>query len=817
MEKKSSVFILFTFVVGVLVLLFWPTFLGYPLQGIDGSIGIIKAVQQSIQNTSGQWHHFYWMGSGSTDLPPYLYHLALRILPAMWLQNIYYPLMLFLAIVGMWVWLRRMERSPWASLFGTLAYGLMPHWVSLVFGGHLLVFEALAWLPWLLWALTNTFRTTGWRWIAWAGLSGTFWGLLMNADIQRGFYLSLVAATMVLLIWWEKRPKTSFLSSLALLATRSLVVSVLLLSVMSVTLGGWLSILEGRKSLQQNPSSFGGWEFATQFSQDPRELIDNLAFGYHGKLSGDPSAPYWGTKEFNGNSDSLGFFLVIFGLLGFGFLFQKNTPKEEKRWLLFWGIWTLLGLLLAFGKFWPGKPLYWLFYHLPLMSSFRVPLKWLIVTGLGLVVLSTYAFDKIRLAIKESNLSLWKTLGKISLGLVGVSLVWLFYHLLSAESLAQTLYPTLKGYASVAVENRGWALFRMFAFSLVLAISSGLILLSLGSKTISDKEKLLAQRVASALIFAGMLFDTITINGFYFDKAFVKEGTAFYRQDELIANLKKTKAPFRVAPSLLVLQNDRIFPVPVCSIRQAYLTYDFLYHGVEAFDIPAESAVDISLQRFMLANYISSGIKEPQSLDDVLAANLPIFRMANVTYLILDAMITNTNYPLMGIWRDKSGQPHAVYAISGSLPRIGWFGTSVSVKNEEEAYTLLSRPDWPRTTSIIVENGQDLANPTKTNASLSLTAYKPSSLSISLESPTDGYVLFATRYHKQWKARLDDKKTPILKANIAQMAIFVPAGKHSLVLSYEAAFVPQLLAWIGVLVGVGCVLWLLFTRPKETR
>ncbi|MFN3660879.1 MAG: hypothetical protein ACK4TN_06540, partial [Brevinematales bacterium] len=378
-------------------------------------------------------------------------------------------------------------------------------------------------------------------------------------------------------------------------------------------------------------------------------------------------------------------------------------------------------------------------------------------------------------------------------------------------------YPTLKGYASVAVESRGWALLRMFGFSLVLAISSGLVLLSLVSKTISNKDKLLAQRVAFGLILAGMLFDTITINSFYFDKAFVKEKTAFYREDELITNIKKTTSPFRVTPSLLVLQNDRIFPVPACSIRQAYLTYDFLYHGIEAFDIPAESGVDISLQRFMIANYVSTGIREPKSLDDVLVANLPIFRMANVTYLLLDMIITNTNYPLVGIWRDKSGQPHAVYAIKGSLPRVTWFGSSISVKNEEEAYALLSRHDWPRTTSLIVENGQTLTMSEKTNASLSLISDRPSFLSLSIESPFDGYIHVANHYHKQWKARLDGNIVPIVKANIVQMAVFVPAGKHSLVLSYEAAFLPQMLAWIGTIVGTGCALLLLFTRQKETR
>jgi len=813
MQTKRFSLVLVGFWGVALLALFWPGFLGYPLQGIDGSIGIIKALQRALASTAGQWQAFYWMGSGSTDFGPGLFSLALRLFPAMWLQNLYYPLIMVLAMGGMWLWLRRLGRSEWAALFGSLGYGLMPHWVSLVLGGHLGVFEALAWLPWLLWALSHTFRASDWRWWPWALVSGALWGLMMNADIQRGFYLSLVAASMVVLIWYTEA-KESFWGKLPLNIGRSFVVAMVLFMVMSVTLGGWVSILEGRKNLQQTPSSSGGWEFATQFSQDPRELIDSLAFGYHGKLSGDPEAPYWGTKEFNGNSDSLGFFVVVFGLLGLSFFFHRETPREDKPWLLFWGVWTILGLLLAFGKFWPGKPLYWLFYHLPIMGQFRVPLKWLIVTGLGLVVTSSYALDRLLVAVREEKIPLWRTLTRVALALVGVSFLWLLYHVVSSDSLQQQLYSTLKGYASLAVENRGWALARMMGLFVVVAIASGLVWLSLASQTLRDEQKALARRVALGLVFIGLLVDTITVNGFYFDRAFVKEGEGFYRQDELITQLAKTAEPFRVAPSLLVEQNGRVFPVPVTSIRQSYLTYDFLYHGIEAFDVPAESAVDASLQNFMLANYRSSGVSQPTNLDDVLRADLPIFQMANVRYLILDALITNTSYPLAGVWRDKRGGQHAVYEVAGSLPRLSWFSQAVSVASEAEAMEILSRPDWPRREALVVEGGQALSA-TNASGTLRLVSYQPARLEAEVESAQGGYVLMASRYHRQWRARLDGGAIPVLKANIAQMAVYVPAGRHRLVFSYEADRLFQVLSWAGVGLALISGLWLLIARAKE--
>ncbi|URA11186.1 YfhO family protein [Thermospira aquatica] len=801
MEKKRSFLILSGCFAGVLLLLFWKSFLGYPLQGIDGSIGLLKTMQNSLATTLGQWHHFYWMGSGATDMTPSFYHLFLRMVPAMWMQNIFYPVVLFLAMAGMWLWLRRIGRSFWGALFGALSYGLMPHWVSLVLGGHLLVFEVMAWFGWLLWALTNTFREKGWRWLGWALLSGFFWGAMMNADIQRGFYLSLIAATMVLVIWIQE-DKSEFGKKFPFRLAQSLVVALLMFGVMSVTLGGWLNILEGRKALQEGQNvGLSGWEFATQFSQDPRELIDSLAFGYHGKLSGDPEAPYWGTKEFNGNSDSLGFFLVVFGFLGFSFLLRKDIKREEKVWLGFWGVWTVIGLLLSFGKFWPGKPFYWLFYNLPIMSSFRVPLKWLIVPGVGLVVMGSYAFDKLRSWLEEERKEFFQKLLQVALVLVGVSFLWLLYHVITSDGLYQNLYTTLKAYAGIAVENRGWALVRMTFFFLLVAGAIGLAFMSLRRDVLSETQRVLSRRLAVSFIFGGMLLDLLTINWFYFDRAYVKEGPSFYREDEIIRTLKQAGV-VRVAPSLLVEQQARIFPMPVCSIRQAYLTYDFLYHGIEAFDIPAESAVDQDLQMFMRAGWFSSGVTQLQTFDDVLAANLPIFRVANVGYLLLDAVVTNTNYPLVGILRDKMGQPHALYKVNGAFPRVTWFSQAVAVTNRDEAFHLFSRPDWPREKVLVVEQGESLEFPSS-HARVDLVSYKPVKLVVEVESDTPGHLLVANRYHKQWRAKIDGAQVPILKANIAQMAVKVPSGKHTVVFSYEAVFLYQVLGWLGVVVALG--------------
>ncbi len=60
----------------------------------------------------------------------------------------------------------------------------------------------------------------------------------------------------------------------------------------------------------------------------------------------------------------------------------------------------------------------------------------------------------------------------------------------------------------------------------------------------------------------------------------------------------------------------------------------------------------------------------------------------------------------------------------------------------------------------------------------------PSSISLSLSASCDGYVVFPHPFYPGWHGTIDGKKTPILRANLAFTAIFVPQGSHAIKLVY---------------------------------
>ena len=55
----------------------------------------------------------------------------------------------------------------------------------------------------------------------------------------------------------------------------------------------------------------------------------------------------------------------------------------------------------------------------------------------------------------------------------------------------------------------------------------------------------------------------------------------------------------------------------------------------------------------------------------------------------------------------------------------------------------------------------------------------PNELEISIETPTDGFLVRLENFHPKWQAFINDKKTRIYRANYAFQAIRIPRGKHT--------------------------------------
>ncbi len=146
----------------------------------------------------------------------------------------------------------------------------------------------------------------------------------------------------------------------------------------------------------------------------------------------------------------------------------------------------------------------------------------------------------------------------------------------------------------------------------------------------------------------------------------------------------------------------------------------------------------------------------------------------------------NTRYFLAGPSKDA-------VVKNESANGNAWFVQSieqVETPDDELAKTLEIDT---KTTAVIDQSKFNLNNiALGYNGTITLTDYKPSHLIYTSSNEADGLAIFSEIYYKDgWKATIDGKEAPILRANYVLRALEIPSGKHTI----EFEFKPSIYGW----------------------
>jgi hypothetical protein len=123
-----------------------------------------------------------------------------------------------------------------------------------------------------------------------------------------------------------------------------------------------------------------------------------------------------------------------------------------------------------------------------------------------------------------------------------------------------------------------------------------------------------------------------------------------------------------------------------------------------------------------------------------------------------------------------------------------WFVKEVKIVNSpDEELEAVGTID-PRTTVVLQKQHADALGATPppqydSTATLTLTKYHPDKLTYNLNSKTEQIAVFSEVYYpaeQGWKISIDGQPAkPFVKANYAVRAMKLPAGQHTLEMSYE--------------------------------
>jgi len=144
-------------------------------------------------------------------------------------------------------------------------------------------------------------------------------------------------------------------------------------------------------------------------------------------------------------------------------------------------------------------------------------------------------------------------------------------------------------------------------------------------------------------------------------------------------------------------------------------------------------------------------------------------------------------------------EPHPTY-----LPRAFFLYAYHVAREELELVAYMNSPAFNHRTTAVLEKdpGVTLAADTAGRRWIArIREYSENAFTLDVETDHDGLLLLSEMYYPGWKAFVDGKQTEIFRTDYSLRSLFVPAGKHDIVVKYQPDSVLR-----GGLISLGSLL-----------
>ncbi len=751
-----------------------------------------------------------WTGGMFGGMPAYLISVQY---PAMFLRNAGQWAMnlvgepaalLFLAMLGFWVMLLLVGVNPWVAIVPAIAYGLSTYNILIIEAGHITKMRAMGWAPMLVGAVFWTFRR---NMLIGGGLSALFGALTIAASHHQITYYFL----LIVLAFWlgefivtarqrGKKAWRRFCTATAVLAGSALLAVGANFTHLWYTFEHSPETIRGGSEVAPAVGNEAGsdsqgldLQYATAWSYGIGESLNMFIPNFRGggssggfdargevanvlRRSGiNPSLAtqlpgYWGGQPFTGGPTYIGAVVVFLFVLGLFVL-----PGRQKWWVV---VVSALGLLLAW-----GSNAMWFtqlsFSVLPGYNKFRtvamalVVLQWAVpfVAALVLKALWDNELDKNRF---KSGF-LW------TLGLTGgVALLFALFGgaIYDFSALGDEQFAGIPGLVDAMRSERA-AMFRNDCWRslLFVALTAGVVWLWVRAQD----NKLTIRRWWFVLALGILvLADLLPVNLRYLSH----DDFRTRERVQITADAADRAIMADPEPGFRVLNTENPFNEALTSYFHRSVGG---YHGAK-------------LRRYqdVIDRYLSK-------------LDLGALNMLNTKYFII--VDPETGERQVELNPDANGAAwfvENVIFVDGAREELDALGT---IDNKHQAVV------DKRFSSQNLRDNHSLSDSTKfiVESTISLVEYRPNYLKYNSVSENEGLVVFSEIYYdKGWKAYIDGKETPYIRADYLLRAMVVPAGEHTIEWRFRA---PHFATVEGVTLAasIAILLWLavaVFLRAK---
>ena len=701
---------------------------------------------------------------------------------------------LFLYFLGFYGLLLVLKADPLKAFFGALAFGFSTYLIIILGVGHNAKAHAIGYMPLVVAGFILVFQKK----YIWGGLLTMFAvALEVNANhFQMTFYLLILLLILSGYFIYEaikaKEFKTLWYSLGTLLIAGIFAIGANATNLLATAEYANFST-RGKSNLSFNPDGTKrttdvamSRDYITEYSYGIAESFNLIAPRLFGgsnneKVGTDSSMfefmisqgvpeaqatdfvsampTYWGDQPGVSAPAYIGAVVFFLGILA---LF---IDERKIKYVFLGG--AIVTLILSWGKNFPALTDFCIDY-IPMYNKFRAVSSIQVILELCFPVLAIMGLQSFFKLEKEKQLKPLLQSGAVGLGLI---LVLFLSKSLFSFSAANDSY-FLQSYGPNFVD--ALKADRISLYSADLLRSGFFILISAAVLWLFIKNKI-AQNTAIILVGLFMVSDL-----FFVDKNYVS--------NKDFINSREVEVPFQETPTDAEILKDPT--------------------NYRVFDIQGLMQARTSYFHKSIGGYSAVKPQRIQQLFDYQIAknNTEVLNMLNVKYVIQT---------------DKEGKEYPI--INPDANGNAWFVSQVKwVKNSDDEMKALEKLN-SKEVAVINENEfaaiKNKAFAKDSSATITLDSYKPNDLKYTSTNSKAGLAVFSEMYYeKGWKALVDGKETPIMRADYALRAIEVPAGKHSI----EFKFDPQVVktgSAITLASSIGMLLLLVggiyFERKKK--
>ena len=511
---------------------------------------------------------------------------------------------------------------------------------------------------------------------------------------------------------------------------------------------GYLREWSHRAEKTVNASDVGGYEYSTTFSLHPEEIMSLVVPEFVGdnvQTETRSGATYWGRNDFKINNEYAG----LLGLLLLPILFLRR--RRALTW--FFAALALLSLLYALGA---NTPFFRVFYLIPGVRLFRAPSLIIFLYGLSVATLAALAFDRATAVVRTepdetsaTRRTIWITVGIFGLLAIlassGVLItLWrgLFYSTIGTAKIA-ALATHLE-----AIKTGFW-----IAFAIAAAVAGAWEGYSRG---------LWSARAALIAVCVIAFLDQVRVSAPYVHATvLINQGAdpITFGADESIQFLQQRQAAGEVF---------RVFDLS----GGAYPNNVFATHGIE--QLAGHHGNEIGRYRELI------GGPEPYNL----RRNLSLFDLTNTGYVTGPPEL---NAP--GFTEVFRGSRSVVFRKADVLPRAYLVGKVEVVPDSAAVSRLLSNDFDFRGTALLnapLANGISIQPDPQGTVRWLERGVNGQRLQVTSDRPA--LLMVLDNYYSAWRARVDNRETPIVRANYTFRAIPISAGTHEVTFSYSTDY-----------------------------